>query len=254
MPLVRTESPSPTIVDRLTADVVRSAFSEEAVMAGREAVVAGRVSRPSLGLTRADAAVADGGRVMRVRLFWSGESLGASCSCRQRHCAHAAALALLLIGVARSEEDSPEGRASSLREEERRRREARGSTELFEIVRLAGTGLYGDYGVSSPSSQAYRVTLRAFDAAHNGCNCPDFATNLLGTCKHVEAVLRHLRADAARRLKKAIADGPLSSYVHLVFEPEESISVRPRTRSAGGRAARGGALLRCRRPALAPAL
>ena len=211
MSLARRESPLPTIVDRLTAIVVRATFSDEALTAGREAVAAGRVSRPSLGPTKADAAVADGGRVVRVRLFWSGENLGASCGCRQRHCAHAAALALLLIGVARpEEEDGLEEPASSLREEERRRREARGSSELFEIERHGGTGVYGDYRVSSPSSQAYRVTIRALDAPHNGCTCPDFATNLLGTCKHVEAVLSHLRANAPRRLKRALADGPPS--------------------------------------------
>ena len=140
MSLARRESPLPTIVDRLTAIVVRATFSDEALTAGREAVAAGRVSRPSLGPTKADAAVADGGRVVRVRLFWSGENLGASCGCRQRHCAHAAALALLLIGVARpEEEDGLEEPASSLREEERRRREARGSSELFEIERHGGT-------------------------------------------------------------------------------------------------------------------
>src|SRR6266542_2633947 len=229
MPLVARESPNPTIVDRLSAAVVGAAFSQEALEAGREIVMAGRVSRPSLAPTRADAAVAEGGRVVRVRLFWSGERLGASCGCRERSCAHSAALALLLTGVARSEEeeeDGPEEPPSPLREEERRRREARGSSDLFEIERHGGTGLYGDYGVSSPSSQAYRVTLRALDAPHNGCNCPDFATNLLGTCKHVEAVLQHLRADAPRRLKRALADGPPSSYLHLLFEPEESLAVR----------------------------
>jgi superfamily II DNA or RNA helicase len=240
MSLADRESPLPTIVDRLDAIVVRAAFSDEALAAGREAVAAGRVSRPSLGLTKADAAVADGGRVVRVRLFWSGESLGASCGCREPLCGHAAALALLLIGVARpEEEDGPEEPASSLREEERRRREARGSSELFEIERHGGTSVYGDYRVSSPSSQAYRVTVRALDAPHNGCTCPDFATNLLGTCKHVEAVLRHLRTDAPRRLKRALADGPPSSYLHLLFEPEESLAVRlaPGARAAERRVA-----------------
>ena len=216
----------PNLLDRLTAGVIRDAFPEKKLAAASEAVRAGRVSRPSLAPARADVAVAEGGRVVRARLFWSGDSLGSSCTCGERRCVHAAALALLLLGEARPEEDGPGEPPPSQREEERRRRQARGSSELFEIERRGSKGLYGGYQVSSPSSQAYQVTLRALDAPHNGCSCPDFATNLLGTCKHVEAVLRHLGTDAPRRLKRALAEGPPSSYLHLVFEPDQTVGVR----------------------------
>ena len=226
MPLAAPGAPAPNILDRLTASVIGAAFPEEALAAAHEAVRAGRVSRPALAPARADAAVADGGRVVRARLFWSGDRLLSSCSCGDRRCAHAAALALVLIGEARPEEDGPAKPPPSQRDEERRRRRARGGSELFEIERLGGQGLYGEYQVSSPSSQRYQVTLRALDAAHNGCSCPVFATNLLGTCKHVEAVLQHLGADAPRRLRRAVEAGPPSSYLHLVFEPEETIAVR----------------------------
>jgi uncharacterized Zn finger protein len=202
MPVAARGAAVPNILDRMTADVIHGAFPEEVLAAAREAVFAGRVSRPSLAPTRADAAVADGGRVVRARLFWSGDRLGSSCGCGDRRCAHAAALALLLLGEARPEKDGPAEPPPSQRDEERRRRQARGSSELFEIERRGGKGLYGDYQVSSPSSQAYLVTLRSLDAPHNGCSCPDFATNLLGTCKHVEAVLRHLGADAPRRSRR----------------------------------------------------
>jgi superfamily II DNA or RNA helicase len=242
MPVAARGAPVPNILDRLSTDVIHGAFPEEVLAAAEEAVRTGRVSRPSLAMTRADAAVADRGRVVRARLFWSGDRLGSSCGCGERRCAHAAALALLLLGEARPEEDGPAEPPPSQREEERRRRQARGSSELFEIERRGGKGLYGDYQVSSPSSQAYRVTLRALDAPHNGCSCPDFATNLLGTCKHIEAVLRHLGADAPRRLKRALAEGPPSSYLHLVFEPEQTIAVRL---GPGARAAERRLAARC---------
>jgi superfamily II DNA or RNA helicase len=124
--------------------------------------------------------------------------------------------------------DQGEAEPSSPRDAELRRRESRGASELFELRRLPGgrQGLLGQYQVASPSSRAYLVTLRALDAAHNGCTCPDFETNLLGTCKHVEAVLHRLRTDAPRRWKRALADGPAASYLHLVFEPEESVGIR----------------------------
>ncbi|MFL5273859.1 MAG: SNF2-related protein [Anaeromyxobacteraceae bacterium] len=117
---------------------------------------------------------------------------------------------------------------ASPRDVERLRRESRGASELFEIRRRSGgrPRLLGDYEVASPSSRAYLVTLRSLESAHNGCNCPDFATNLLGTCKHVEAVLHHLRADAPRRWKRAAAEAAQASYLHLVFEPSESVGLR----------------------------
>ena len=166
-------------------------------------------------------------RAHRARVAWSEDGLFSSCTCGARGCGHAAALGLLLLGEARPTEAEDAKPATSPLEAERQRRVSRGSSELFEIRRRPGKqGVLGEYEVSSPSSRAYQVTLRALDAAHNGCNCPDFATNLLGTCKHVEAVLHHLRADAPRRVKRALSAGPAASYLHLAFEPEESVGIR----------------------------
>jgi superfamily II DNA or RNA helicase len=219
----------PALIDRLTPEIVHGAFPDGALAEGREAVGRGRVSRPDLRQARADAVVAGGDRsAHRARLAWIDGGLFSSCTCGARRCGHAAALGLLLLGEARPADPEDERAAASPREAERRRRVARGASELFEIRRPPGArrGVLGEYDVASPSSRAYRVTLRALDLAHNGCDCPDFATNLLGTCKHVEAVLHHLRTDAPRRLKRALAGGPATSYLHLVFEPDESIAIR----------------------------
>jgi hypothetical protein len=40
-----------------------------------------------------------------------------------------------------------------------------------------------------PHKEAWQVHLRATDLPINGCTCPDFQNNGLGTCKHLEAVL-----------------------------------------------------------------
>jgi hypothetical protein len=156
------------------------------------------------------------------------DDVTSSCTCGAKHCGHAAALGLVLLGEARSGGAEETEKPGSPREIERRRRESRGASELFGIRRRPGSrlGLLGEYQVASPSSRAYLVTLRALDAAHNGCTCPDFETNLLGTCKHVEAVLHHLRTDAPRRWKRALAAGPAATYLHLAFEPEESVQLR----------------------------
>lgn len=219
---------TPALIDHLTPDVVHGAFLEEALAEGRDAVEQGRVSRPDLRTVRADAVIVGADRrVHRARLAWIDDDLFSSCTCGTKRCSHAAALGLLLLGEARPEEAEDGESVASPREAERRRRVSRGASELFEIRRGTGRhGLLGDYEVASPSSRAYRVTLRALDAAHNGCDCPDFATNLLGTCKHIEAVLHNLRTDAPRRVKRALAEGRPTSYLHLVFEPDESVGIR----------------------------
>ena len=38
-------------------------------------------------------------------------------------------------------------------------------------------------------------------------------------------MLHHLRTDAPRRWKRALADGPAASYLHLAFEPVESVGI-----------------------------
>jgi superfamily II DNA or RNA helicase len=232
-------APLPTLLDRLTPDAVYGAFSEPVLAEGREAVERGRVARPSIGAGRADAVVVGADRRShRARLALAGDEVAPSCTCGERRCQHAAALGLLLLGEALPDEVEEGAPSDPPRQAERRRRESRGASELFEIRRRPGVrqGLLGEYEVASPSARAYVVTLRALDAPHNGCTCPDFATNLLGTCKHVEAVLHHLRADAPRRWKRAAGEGPAASYLHLVFEPEESVGIR--LREAAGPAER----------------
>jgi len=220
---------APNLLDHLTADAVYGAFASQALAEGRDTVERGRVSRPKIGVARAEAlAVGPDRRSHRARLAIANDGLSASCTCGAKGCGHAAALALLLLGESQAAATDQSPAPASPREVERRRRESRGASELFEIRRRAGSrqGLLGAYEVASPSSRAYVVAIRALDQPHNECECPDFATNLLGTCKHIEAVLYHLRTDAPRRWKRAVAGGQAASYLHLVFEPSESIGMR----------------------------
>ena len=223
-------APLPTLLDRLTPEAIYLAFPEQALAAGREAVERGRVARPAIKVMRAEAVVVGAGRRMhRARLSLVDDGVRPSCTCGEKQCEHAAALGLLLLGEAQAAgaDEEEDDDAAPPREVERRRRESRGASELFEIRRrLGGQGIRGEYEVASPSSRAYLVTLRALDLPHNGCTCPDFATNLIGTCKHVEAVLHHLRTDAPRRWKRALGEPLPAGYLHLVFEPEESVGIR----------------------------
>ena len=46
------------------------------------------------------------------------------------------------------------------------------------------------------------VSIRGFDVGDNTCTCPDFNTNTLGTCKHIEAVLAALRDETPPHLRQ----------------------------------------------------
>ncbi|MGC3997554.1 MAG: DEAD/DEAH box helicase [Anaeromyxobacter sp.] len=229
---------SSPLSERLTPEAVERAFPSAALAQARLVIDEGRLSRPDLRGQKVESIVVGDDRIARrVQLAWGERGLESACTCGHRQCPHGAALALLVADEAPLPGAPSAPPAPSPREQERRRREARGKTEIFVISRLGATRLLGEYEVASPSSQAYRVTLRSLDDPHNGCSCPDFATNLLGTCKHVEAVLHHLRRDAPRRLQRALFDAG-EPYLHLVFEPEETVALHHAPGTAARFAAR----------------
>ena len=93
--------------------------------------------------------------------------------------------------------------------------------EVFVIKNTGTQPVYSDYTVYSPKSKnVYRIALRSKDNSRNFCACPDFKTNLLGTCKHIEAVRRQLsKKRGAKKLIDEIPEAPYSSmYVSYLDE------------------------------------
>ncbi|MEZ5452835.1 MAG: DEAD/DEAH box helicase [Thiothrix sp.] len=96
----------------------------------------------------------------------------------------------------------------------------RGRTEV-KVEPVGDTVWFGAWKVGSITddqhfSHTYRVNIRSLEQRSNYCTCPDFATNQLGTCKHIEGVLHKIskRRDYAQ-LKKQPA--PVS-YVYLNWD------------------------------------
>jgi hypothetical protein len=103
-----------------------------------------------------------------------------------------------------------------LREEQIDIRRQRAKAGRFSIENLTKKRVFSDYAVTNPESRGrYTVTVRGFDVGDNACTCPDFKSNTLGTCKHIEAVLEHLKDDlpAHLRKKKAAVTRP-EVYLH----------------------------------------
>ncbi len=90
-----------------------------------------------------------------------------------------------------------------LREEQIDLRRQRARAGKFQIENLGKKRVFSDYRVTNPESGGqYTVTVHGFDVGDNACSCPDFKSNTLGTCKHIEAVLETLKDDLPAHLQK----------------------------------------------------
>lgn len=124
-----------------------------------------------------------------------------------------------------------------LREEQIDIRRKRAAEEGLRIQNLGRNRIFSDYRVTNPrSSGEYKVSIRGFELGENTCECPDFRTNTLGTCKHIEAVLAALLEDAPPqvRRKKATITQPeiylnygeqLRVGIHLPQRPSDALAL-----------------------------
>jgi SNF2 family DNA or RNA helicase len=90
-----------------------------------------------------------------------------------------------------------------LREEQIDIRRQRAVEGKFIIKNLGRNRVFSDYQVVNPATGGqYQVSIRGFEVGDNTCTCPDYRTNTLGTCKHVEAVLASLTEEAPVGVRK----------------------------------------------------
>lgn len=86
-----------------------------------------------------------------------------------------------------------------------------GREQHFGLENLGSEPVFSDFRVFNPASGGrYRVAIRGRTPGENFCSCPDFATNDLGTCKHIEFTLGRLQA--RRGGKAALARGFQPAY------------------------------------------
>ncbi|MBI5243469.1 MAG: DEAD/DEAH box helicase [Elusimicrobia bacterium] len=107
-------------------------------------------------------------------------------------------------------EDSASERGRYLEELARVEREARRlrcGEQGLRITSRPAEGVLGVYEVASGTmdrkGRRYRVSVRGADWGHASCDCVDYLSNELGTCKHIERVKSSLGASGQRRLKAA---------------------------------------------------
>jgi SNF2 family DNA or RNA helicase len=101
-------------------------------------------------------------------------------------------------------------------QEQIERRRKRGLEELAKIVNQGQHPVYSTFEVTSTSERLYTVQVRSLTEQLNTCTCPDYRTNTIGTCKHIEGVLANLKEEFADQWDEFIAQAPpvTQMYVH----------------------------------------
>ena len=103
---------------------------------------------------------------------------------------------------------------SDIQEQIERRRE-RARVEILKIVNKGSHPVFSLFEVSSVSKSTYRVEIRSLDELQNSCTCPDYKSNLIGTCKHIEGVLISLEKEHGKKLKKLAEQRPRGTQIYL---------------------------------------
>ncbi|MDB5970957.1 MAG: Non-specific serine/threonine protein kinase [Hydrocarboniphaga sp.] len=110
-----------------------------------------------------------------------------------------------------------------------------GREQSFGLKNIGSERVFSEYAVSNPGSGgSYRVAIRGTASGQNFCSCADFATNDLGSCKHVEFVLA--RIEAGRGGKAALKRAYSTPHAELYLDYSGQRSLRFRTGTAAPKA------------------
>jgi hypothetical protein len=91
-----------------------------------------------------------------------------------------------------------------------------GREQPFGLENLGHDPVFSDFRVRNPASGThYSVAIRGLAPGQNFCTCPDYATNDLGTCKHIEFTLARLQAKRAGKVALKRGFQPAYSEIWL---------------------------------------
>jgi superfamily II DNA or RNA helicase len=105
-----------------------------------------------------------------------------------------------------------------------------GREQPFRLKNIGEHPVFSDFEVTNPQTQnTYRVHLRGPAVGDNFCSCPDFATNTLGTCKHIEFALSVVESKRGGTAALRAAYKPAFSEVYLQYGARREVRFRPGT-------------------------
>src|SRR5487761_2179112 len=99
---------------------------------------------------------------------------------------------------------------------QRRLRRQFGREQAFSLENLGAEPFFSEFRVHNPQSKiSYRVAIRGLIPGDNFCSCPDYASNELGTCKHIEFTLARLEKKRGAKLAFSRGYQPPFSELYL---------------------------------------
>ncbi len=102
-----------------------------------------------------------------------------------------------------------------------------GREQRFGLENLGQAPVFSDFRVSNPASGTrYRVAIRGQAPGQNFCTCLDYATNDLGTCKHIEFTLAKLQTRRGGRAALKHGFRPAYSEIWLDYAGQRRVRFR----------------------------
>jgi superfamily II DNA or RNA helicase len=118
----------------------------------------------------------------------------------------------------------------SLEDWQRELRRQFGREQNYRLKNVGDHPIFSEFEVTNPQTQrTYRVHVRGPNPGDNYCSCPDFATNTLGTCKHVEFTLAALERKRGFANQLRAGHQPEYSEVYLQYGARREVRFRPGT-------------------------
>ncbi|MFG6428775.1 DEAD/DEAH box helicase [Roseateles sp. LYH14W] len=103
-----------------------------------------------------------------------------------------------------------------------------GREQAFGLRNLGSEPVFSTFRVDNPDSGThYQVTIRGLEPGRNTCSCWDYATNHLGTCKHIEFTLARLQARRGGKAALARGHGAAHSEVRLDYLGARQLRLHP---------------------------
>jgi hypothetical protein len=100
-------------------------------------------------------------------------------------------------------------------------------THHFKIEKTGEGIVYTDYNVYNPETHnTYKVAIRSADNTANFCECNDFKTNGLGTCKHIEATFFHIIKIMQKGNLLNMEYRPFYTSVYLDYRAGRKVKIR----------------------------
>ena len=97
----------------------------------------------------------------------------------------------------------------------------------FLVENLGNHPVFSDFTVTNnENNSSYKVAIRSGNYDLNFCECMDFKTNGLGTCKHIEAVLLKICENESHKHILECHFQPNYSSVHLKYGNEREVKLR----------------------------